>query len=71
MVRTFHIDTEARYSKPLITFLEYITRPENKCLRFWQALRNATEWQFIMVSDDITTADTFNWEDLNGRREES
>lgn len=55
-----------RNSEVLASFVAYCeANPE---LRFWQALRNWSEWSFILVSsetnhaDDPDIKDTFYWE---------
>jgi hypothetical protein len=49
--------------KLLQSFIKYCT--ENPELRFWQALRNWSQWGFILVSNDpcFDCKDTFYWED--------
>ena len=34
--------------------------------RFWQALRNWSDWPFILVDNGIENFDTFHWRTKNG-----
>ena len=62
--KTGHSDSNNE--KTLATFVTYCeARPE---LRFWQALRNWSGFNFVWVGyeADVITFDTFNFEGRNG-----
>jgi len=62
---------KTRNSEVLTSFTEYCKKnPEE---RFWQALRNWSNFSFVFVSDSvgIVEQDTFYWEGKRGFKKES
>lgn len=57
-----------RNSEQLASFVKYCTAHPTE--RFWQALRNWSEWAFVYVGDEpdpmAPVYDTFNWEENDG-----
>jgi hypothetical protein len=71
------IDDETRYGRVLLDFLRYLQQPGGEHLRFWQALRNWSKYDFIRAVEVhlgfnypqyTESRDTFHWE---GKRHDS
>ena len=54
---------KSRNTKVLQSFVSYCTKHKEQ--RFWQALRNWSNFPYVYVFDGVDYLDTFYWENKN------